>query len=437
MKPDEMLIHVPRLTNRLGYTIRVVFGRFMHLQYQITTSEEYFRQYEGAKLCYGLKAIGDGPFIKSTRLLFETSIREQEFISDRYCGLPILYPVYGEGLLLPFDILAATFYLLSRYEEYLPHIKDKHGRYQASESIAQREGFLQRPIVDIYTRMLADRLKEVYPEMELSLGGYEFNITIDIDTAYRYKGKGVLQTITSIGRDLHGHRIEAIRERRHVIAGKKEDPYDTFDHLLRLKREHPEKKMIFFAQVADYNRYDKPTPYYYRKYRELLQHLNDYAKVGLHASYESIEHTETLTRDLQRLTEILHRPIIRNRFHYLRFQLPHSYAQLVSAGITHDYSMGYAEEVGYRAGTGQAYPFFDIEHDKETPLIVHPFVVMDTTLKRKKNLTAQQAYETYCQLIDEAKKQQTVFSGIWHNQNLSIYDGWGDWRETMDRVIAY
>src|SRR5204863_517356 len=42
----------------------------------------------------------------------------------------------------PFDIFAASFYLLSRYEEYLPHQKDIYGRYAHQNSLAFKENVL-------------------------------------------------------------------------------------------------------------------------------------------------------------------------------------------------------------------------------------------------------------------------------------------------------
>ena len=46
--------------------------------------------------------------------------------------------------------LQQSFFLLSRYEEYLPHSKDQYGLYAHENSIAYKEGFLHQPLINIW-----------------------------------------------------------------------------------------------------------------------------------------------------------------------------------------------------------------------------------------------------------------------------------------------
>ena len=141
--------------------------------------------------------------------------------------------------------------------------------------------------------------------------------------------------------------------------------------------------------------------------------------------------------ETQRLADILHRPIVRNRFHYLRIKLPQSYRFLSHEGILHDYSMGYAECPGYRAGTLTPYPFYDLERDEESPLIIHPFSVMDTTLIRHQKRTPEQSLEIYKNHIDQARAVGSSFNAIWHNQNICDTPEWEPWRNLFEKVLAY
>jgi hypothetical protein len=127
-----LLIHVPKLTNRLGYTLKVVFNHLLKAEYSITTDEEYFLKWDDAKLSYGPKRLGDSVFIKNHPLLFQTTIEEQEPHAECRDGQWMLYPVYGRDMDFDFDPLAATFFMVTRYEEYLPHREDEHGRFNAS-----------------------------------------------------------------------------------------------------------------------------------------------------------------------------------------------------------------------------------------------------------------------------------------------------------------
>ena len=71
--------------------------------------------------------------------------------------------------------------------------------------------------------------------------------------------------------------------------------------------------------------------------------------------------------------------------------MPSSYNHLLAAGITHDYSMGFADRVGFRAGTCTPFYFYDLDFEIQTPLKVFPFALMDTTLNDYMKLTPKQS----------------------------------------------
>ena len=154
-----LLVHIPRMTNRLGYTINVLCRHILKTEFEITADADLFVRYEGPKMCYGRQKVGDAFFVRACDLLFQTTIEEQSPRCFKYEDLPVLYPVHNTDSEFPFDILASVFFCLSRYEQYLPHITDIHGRFPASESLAYKEHFLMTAIVDRWALMLAERLK--------------------------------------------------------------------------------------------------------------------------------------------------------------------------------------------------------------------------------------------------------------------------------------
>lgn len=433
-----LLIHTPKLTNRLGYTLKVIFRQVLHTDFSITTDEEYYLNHEGPKLNYGSRRIGDGVFIKAQGLLLETSIEEQETHAECRDGQWILYPVYGRDLDFPFDLLAATFFMVSRYEEYLPHREDQHGRFSASESLAGREGFLDQPVVEQWAIMLKDKFMERYPDCNITARNYRFVQTVDIDAAWSYLHKGVFRTVTGLGRDLFvRHDIEEVRRRIRVLSHREEDPFDSFDYILEARHRAPGSTLIFFVLLADYGEYDKPAFYLNPHLRELMQHLGDYAKVGIHPGYDTLDQPEKADIEIKRLESILHRPTIRSRFHFLRLRLPDSYRILLHAGIREDYSMGYADIEGFRAGISTPYPFYDLERDLETELMLQPFCVMDTTLQKYMKLTPEEGLEHYRRLIDNVRAVGGTFCCIVHNQNLTDLYGWRGWSKTYEAMLDY
>lgn len=433
-----LLIHVPKLTNRLGYTLNVIFTHLLHADYSITTDEQYFLQYDAAKINYGQHRLGKALFIKSHTLLFETSIEEQETHAKCRNGQWVLYPVYGRGLDFGFDPLAATFFMVTRYEEHLPHREDEHGRFCTEESLAAREGFLDQPVVDQWALIIKKKLEERFPGYEMPKRSYRFVQTVDIDAAWCYLHKGLFRTMVGATRDLFSfHRPEEVWRRFGVLMHKEQDPFDTFDYILKLHKKTPESQLIFFTLLADYGQYDKPASYLNPHFRELIQHIGDYAKMGIHSGYNTLEHPETADIEIQRLDNILHRPTVRARFHFLRLKLPRSYRILQHLGIQNDYTMGFADAIGFRAGITSPYPFYDLERDHETELLIHPFCVMDTTLQKYLGVSPDEGLELYHHLIDRIREVDGTFCCIIHNQNLTELYGWQGWRNTYEQMLEY
>ena len=433
-----LLIHVPRLTNRLGYTLNVIFRHILHSDFEITADINVFEKHEGAKLCYGRQPIGDSIFLRSTDILFQTTIVDQSPRCVDYNGLPGLFPVYNQASCVPFDLLPATFYCLSRYEEYLPHFTDEHDRFPATESIAYKEGFLKTAVVDRWALLLASIITERYPDQTFARRSYEVENTVDIDAAYCYRHKGIFRTLFGMGRDLVSKNNEGLfRKRMRVLLRREPDPFDTFDFIIDVNQQHAGMRLMFFPLMADYNVNDKPISYQNDEFRTLLKHLSDNARMGLHASYASADNTDLIAVESERLSSILHRPTKRNRYHFLRLRLPASYTALINEGILHDYTMGYADQPGFRAGTGSTYPFFDLESDSETPLMVHPFVAMDSTFYYYLKNTPEEAEIVYRQLIDETIAVGGTLSLLWHNQSLCEDFGWKGWSDLYKRVLDY
>lgn len=431
-----LLIFVPRLTNRLGYTLNVLLKYVLRVEFSITTDERYFNGYVGPKLCYGPHRVGDALHIKCCNLLFSTSIEEQEPRAEQRDGQWMLFPVYGRDIDFGFDLLAATFYMVSRYEEYLPHRSDEHGRFSAAQSVAYQAGFLHLPVVDQWANLLRDRLQERYPEMVFPQRNYRFVQTVDIDAAWCYLHKGAFRTMVGWLRDLLGRRDTVETRRRwRVLMHKEKDPYDTFEYILEQRQRVPGSYLLFFALLADYSQYDKPSNYLNPHMRSLLQHLGDHAKMGIHPGYGTLEEPAKADVEVKRLEQILHRAIVRSRFHFLRLRLPQSYRILQHAGIRHDYTMGYPDAIGFRAGISGTYPFYDLERDQETEMMIHPFCVMDTTMQKYLALSPEEAVEAYRRLIADVRAVGGTYCCIVHNQNLSELFGWQGWRAVYERML--
>ena len=143
-----LLIYTHKITPRFTYTTRQVFTRILGIEISYTTRVEDFIKHSGPKITYTRQPLQNEFFIRSHELLFQQGVEDMDIQVETWEELPCFFRT-GERSNLPFDILAASFYLLSRYEEYLPHVKDLHGRFPPRESMAYRHGFLRKPLVDL------------------------------------------------------------------------------------------------------------------------------------------------------------------------------------------------------------------------------------------------------------------------------------------------
>lgn len=431
-----LLIYVNKVTNRLGYTLNLIFRDIMHEDYSITTDKEAFAAHEGAKFSYCRQRICDEVFLYSTDLLFQTAIEVQTLDFFDKDGVPRFFRVYSADSVCDFDILAASFYLVSRYEEYLPFIQDEHLRFRYQDSLAYKKGFLGKPLVNIWVEQFRTKIRERYPQFATSERFFSFLNTIDVDSAYSYICKGLPRTVFGFAKDALRGRFSLCAKRIKVLTGFDADPYDTFDYIIAQQKKY-RLNTIFFILFGYYGCYDKNISPDCRKFRLLIKSLCDYAKVGLHPSYETFDEPSQLTSQIKNLKSVIHKPLHRSRFHYLRFRLPESYRALLDNNIEADYSMGYANNVGFRASICTSFNFYDLALDFETKLRVFPFAYMDVALKNGLNLSPDKALEEIKSLADEVKKVNGQFISVWHNESLSDCLEWKGWREVYEGALAY
>jgi peptidoglycan/xylan/chitin deacetylase (PgdA/CDA1 family) len=335
---------------------------------------------------------------------------------------------------IPFDIFAASFYLISRYEEYLPHVKDIHGRFTAEQSMAFKYGFLEKPVVDIWAYKFLAMLLEKFPDYNCKTRAYTFISTVDIDNAFAYKHKNLVRTIGGFFNDLLKFKLVEIWNRFTVIWNLKRDPFDTFESILRLKNEY-DVKTIFFFLIGDYSTFDTNVSASKTKYKLLIKEMVDYARVGLHPSYFTMQDAALLKKEKERLENITNTPVTRSRQHYLRFSLPETYQNLIDLEVEEDYSMGYASTVGFRASTCTPFYFYDLDFEIQTPLKIFPFALMDTTLNDYMKLTSKQSLGRIRDLKNEVKAVNGTFITLFHNESLSNYLRWRGWKRLYESML--
>jgi hypothetical protein len=430
-----LLIYTHKKSNRLLYALDFIFKEHMQLSYEVTVDADEFRKHIGPKLNYSMENFPEESFdIFPVLLMFQEDVTEHQIEVSEWDGVKIFYKVSKGDL--PFDIIAATFFMITRYEEYLYANHDRFGRYDPRNSIAWKSKFLYEPVVNIWLNKFAKILLEKYPDLNVLNPEYKFIPTIDIDNAYAYLHKGFLRTLGGIFVNMLRNRFHNFKRRMNVLMGLRKDPYDTYD---KIDAIHQKYNLVphFFFLLGNYGGFDRALSPHNKYFKELIQSYAEKAKVGMHASYASFTDTKRLKEEVDLLDDITGQEIISNRYHFVKFEMPDSYNRLLDIGIKSDFSMGYASRSGFRAGYAGSFKFFDLRKNQTTNLRVYPFQLMDATLKFYAKYTPDVALERCKEIIDKIKAVNGTLITVWHNESLCGIPPWKGWEDLYEEVVKY
>lgn len=430
-----LIVFVERITPRLNFISKLIFKGILGIDYELTTDKEAYLASEKAKICYAKTSLDQGVFIQATKLLFESTISDQNPKKSEYEG-DFVFFLTGPRSDLPYDPFAASFFMVSRYEEYLPFIADNHNRFPSKESFAFKNGVLKKPLVNIYSLHIENLLKNKYPNLQFSKPEYRFINTVDIDNAFAYKGKGLVRTLGGFGKDLIGLNFKEGLARFKSVFGVIEDPFSTFDYQNGLQEKYG-YQTIYFALFAAISKYDRSLSMQSLRLHRHLKSLNDFCDMGIHPSYRSNSDIKIAQEEHKYLEEVLNRTITKSRQHFLKMRFPQTYRNLLDMDIADEYSMGYADEVGFRAGICMPFRFYDLEYEVETPLVIHPFPFMDGTFIYYQNKNKEEAWSEILNMIDVYKKYNGEFIPIWHYRVFSEKDKeWFGWNSVFEKMVA-
>jgi hypothetical protein len=431
----DLLIYLEERNSRIDYIFNHIFQHVLGLKISLTTDLEFFNNSNLSKIEYSKKQNSDALFFEASDLLFETDIRKQNLTVSTYKKTKVFFQC-SDSSVLPFDPFAASFYMLTRYEEYVSNITDDLGRFPAIESLAYTHNFLNIPVVDYWILHIKRKLKDRFAAISFKEHTFQFINTIDIDNAFAYLEKGFLRTLGACLKDIFKLHFKNLKQRLEVIFFNKKDPYDTYENLLHLHTQY-KLNTVFFFLLGDYGKYDKNIPFSSKKLQSIIQKVYRFCLVGIHASYQSLKSPKKLHKEINRLQSILNQDVTLNRQHFLCLNIPENYKYLIQHNIKNDYSMGFPSLPGFRAGTSYSFYFFDLKNNESTDLKIHPFSIMDATLNYYMQLNPHDSLEVIKNIIDEIKQVNGTFISIWHNESLNYTDSWKGWDNIYEHMIQY
>jgi len=422
------------ITPRLQFILKFIGKETIGESFRTTTDAEIFRQYIGPKINYSKEKISGSEFrIQNSELLFETTIRKQNIECFESGNYKAFFKAEGDFL---FDIFAASFYLLSRYEEYLSHQKDIYGRYAHESSLAFKENFLHLPLINIWIKDFKKALQAKFPGFPIPGTQFQFIPTYDIDEAYSYKYKQWWRTAGGVVKSIVNSQWSMVNERMKVLFGKNKDPYDAFEWMDELHRQYSLKPRYFFLIAAKTGRYDKNILPSKKAMQDLIREHSNHYSIGIHPSWQSGDEPDKLKFEILKLGHIAGKQIHSSRQHFIRFTLPQTYRQLIELGIESDFSMGYGSINGFRASVASAFYWYDLEKEEETKLLLYPFCFMEANSFFEQKSSPQQALEELQQYYTIVKSVNGTLITIWHNTFLGASKLFQGWREVYRQFVS-
>ena len=302
------------------------------------------------------------------------------------------------------DLIYNTFFFISRAEEVINKQRDEHGRFAAAYSVLGEHNRLMVPTLDEYARLVMKAVGLPLPPSGFS----HIYLTHDIDTIANYRHlRGAL------GGLWRGEWRQVLRSWRDI----EDDPAYTFPWLVEQDSRVPLAEKIYFVKHSFGKGYDYPQYNHHSPDAHRLRKFLEWNKVtiGWHSSYYGVGSIEQRSKRRDELSV--------HRSHYLNCSIENM-RKLVSLGITDDYTMGFADQAGFRLQTSRAVLWIDPERMQLTELVLHPLIIMDVTLSSKNYMALDQVEATYVcqQLIDKVRMHNGDLCLLWHNTSINQTD---------------
>lgn len=350
---------------------------------------------------------------------------------------PLAAP-YGENQVIFYaDIVAATVFMLSRWEETIVPTRDEHVRFPGEASVAYQQGFLDRPLIDQYALILREWLKWLLPGWQPKTKSFLVKLTHDVDHIRRFLTSS--KAIRTIGGDLLKRRNlrrawqNCLEAAVPLVAPDRTADFRGIYTLAELSKRYGLASAFYFMATgpAPYESdYALTSPIVQRTIKDLRQQGFE---IGLHPGYNTFNNLEQLALEKTRLDRILGETGYGGRQHYLRFQAPVTWRHWEQVGLCYDATVGYADQEGFRCGTCHPFRPFDLEQNRELMIWEYPLIVMEDTLAEYRQLTPAQGEARILELAGQCQAVEGMFVLLWHN---SFLEGeWRRWGEMYRRLL--
>lgn len=432
------------------YIVDVLFGEFLGLKYKISKQKEknYIIKLENNRRLIIEDAFFSKVPDKQSYLNKKFIPKKVERLKNTFTpesNIPVIFGtdnmIISQDLIIcGIDIFASSFFMLTRWEELVNNKKrDKHNRFPAINSLAFKNNFLNRPVVNEYLEMLWNMLEYLKINQVRKKNRFRFILTHDVDII-NFWGN-LKSTFKLFAGDLF-RRKNLLLFWKHLLnfikvkIGVEKDPYNTFDYIMDLS-ESVDIKSRFYFMSGGLTKYDNHYNINSPQVIEIIRNIKERDHIiGFHPSYSSYNNAIQWRKEKKRLDRIINNSVTEGRQHYLRFEVPETWEIWDKNGMKVDYSMGYADKEGFRCGTCYEFSVFNVKTRERLKLKESPLIVMESSFLNYQNITPEIMEVKVKELIDIVKKYSGNFVFLWHNSSFNHFKT-HPYKSVYENIIKY
>lgn len=426
-----LLVHVEHPSPRATYVVSHVLGRMLGIPLRIEADLNAFRQADGPKLVYGATALEGALQVPWSGAL--TALPPGDPPMAVQDGMPVLFPAGDRS-----DVFAAAFFLLALVDEQRCTARDAHDRVPSEALFTVRAGLADEPWLDRWALRLLTELEQRWPGLAGRPRQYRHVLTVDMDNLLRYAGRPSGRAFGASAKDILHARAGAVVERWQVRLGARRDPFEqALDRVVAMRPLVDQARLFLLLRGEGPHDHAVPAERWPQPYARRIAGLHDdRIDLGLHPSYGTSERPERMEQEVRTFTNTIG-PLWATRQHFLRVRLPGTLQWLAKARIAEEHSLGFADRAGFRASTCTPFPWYDLEREEETGLLLVPFHAMDSALIERKGLGPDAVVEAMNAVSDTVRAVGGTFVSVWHDRYLSGHREFGPWPAVFERVVQH
>ena len=426
-----LLVYTPKITPRIRYVFKHIFIRMLELEIKLTNSVEDFVAHNGPKFSYSKKPLGKELFFYSTSFLIDQGIQYFSINVSNSEKYPIFFQVNNDSA-MPFDIFAAIFYLISRYEEYLPHLKDEKGRFPFEESIAFKNNFLDKPVIDLWIVELIKIINNKFTNtINESKGNKNIIPVLEVSDPYMFRHKSLFLSLFQALISIWKLNFKNIIDQIYVLLRVSKDPHLEYDFIIEQFKKIKIDLLSFF-RFTQHSSDIGAVSIFNSSYKLLIKNISDKIPLSLLVSCFAQTDIKVLKSEMNNLSNLTYRRSQKVRLNLGIISISETYPILIQNEILEDYSMGYVNQIGYRASTSVPFYYYDLMNEIQSPLKIYPVVINEFALRK---LSVKNAFDIMRIYFSKLPLNKSIFCFVFTPKIVSKSPENSLWRSSFLKFI--